>query len=99
MSNIGITKNDLRDMCDDIGATFPDRDKSAAVDAMTKFIMERLGKMEWMERSQLTIALKNVEKWFEQQEPEEKEHFQKVSDYVVNKLRMALKSPVGSERI
>jgi hypothetical protein len=93
-----ITKEDLEELCDDIAATFPDASETAC-QAMRHFIMQRLNKTDWMERSQLIIAQQNIEKWFEAQEPEEKEHFQNIYEYTIKKLEAALQNPLGLERL
>lgn len=98
MSQPRITKKELEELCDDIAATF-DSASETACQAMRNFIMQRLDNTGWMERSELTIAHRNIERWFKRLEPEEKEHFRKVYEYTTKKLERALKKPLGTERL
>ena len=98
MSQSKITKEELEVLCDDIAAIFVSAPE-AKILAMRHLIMERLNKLGWMERSQLIIALQNIEKWFGELEPEEKEDLRKAYEYTRKKLEAALKKPLGLERL
>ena len=99
MAQARITKVELNEMCEDFYATFPDDRQTPGIDAMRRLIMARLGELEWMDRSQLSTALQNVEKWFGLQEKDEVEHFQRVFDYVSQKLKTALALPPWQIRL
>jgi hypothetical protein len=87
MSRWRFTSANNQAVRDDFAATFPYDYQTKAVDAMNTLLKNGLRGAEWMEKDQIKIALRNVERWYEKQPMDEREHFARSYRYLCRTFR------------